>query len=180
MSFVWPIDRTLGQSGYGSNGKWKGTLHSPKLQYYWNLTIRLFSVISRTLVRGVLPLCREAVGVLYSPSQMGKLFCSTLFTRLHTLKKIITYFFLTRRCNPIIYYLTGSEWTWKWRGSPHSPALQDLSLTIRLFSDISRTLIRWSYPSVEMHSAYSKSPVNWIYVSLELQLCNHTIVLIWQ
>ena len=34
---------------------------------YW-LT-RLFSVISRTLVGGcVLPLCREAVGVFYSPS----------------------------------------------------------------------------------------------------------------
>ena len=31
---------------------WKGTPHSPKLQHCWNLTIRLFSVISRTLVRG--------------------------------------------------------------------------------------------------------------------------------
>ena len=24
--------------------QWRGTLHSPKLQHYWNLTIRLFSV----------------------------------------------------------------------------------------------------------------------------------------
>ena len=46
----------------------KGTLHSPKLQYYWSLTIRLFSVISRTLVGEVLPLCRDAVGVFYSPA----------------------------------------------------------------------------------------------------------------
>ena len=29
-----------------------GTLHSPKIQHYRNLTIRLFSVISRTLTRG--------------------------------------------------------------------------------------------------------------------------------
>ena len=31
--------------------KW-GTPHSPKLQHHWNLTIRLFSVISRKLVGG--------------------------------------------------------------------------------------------------------------------------------
>ena len=38
-------------------------------------TIRLFYVISRELVYlvGVLALCREAVGVFYSPSRMGKI-----------------------------------------------------------------------------------------------------------
>ena len=45
----------------------------PKLQHHWNLTIRLFSVISRTLVGEFLLLCGEAVGVLYSTSQLGKL-----------------------------------------------------------------------------------------------------------
>ena len=30
----------------------RGAPHSPRPQHYWNLTIRLFSVISRTLVRG--------------------------------------------------------------------------------------------------------------------------------
>ena len=34
--------------------QWRGTLHSPKVQHYWNLPIRLFSVICRTLVLGVL------------------------------------------------------------------------------------------------------------------------------
>ena len=29
----------------------KCTPHSPELQHYWNLTMRLLSVISRTLVR---------------------------------------------------------------------------------------------------------------------------------
>ena len=32
--------------------QWRVTPHSPKLQHCWNLTIRLFSVIFRTLVRG--------------------------------------------------------------------------------------------------------------------------------
>ena len=37
-----------------------------------HLTIRLFRLISRTLVGGGLPLCREAVRVFYSPSRVGK------------------------------------------------------------------------------------------------------------
>ena len=30
--------------------QWSGSLHSPMLPYYWSLTIRLFSIISRTLM----------------------------------------------------------------------------------------------------------------------------------
>ena len=45
--------------------------HSPKLQHYWNLIIRLFSVIIKTLVGGVLPLFRDAVGVFFGPNQLG-------------------------------------------------------------------------------------------------------------
>ena len=43
----------------------KGTLRLPKLQHYSGLTIRLFSIISRILVGGILLLCRDAVGVFY-------------------------------------------------------------------------------------------------------------------
>ena len=52
--------------------RWRGTPHSPKLQHYWNLTIRLFSVISRTLIEegGVLLLCRDAVNVFCSPPHL--------------------------------------------------------------------------------------------------------------
>ena len=39
--------------------QWRGTPHSPKLLHCWNLTIRLFCIISRTLVWGVLPLCKK-------------------------------------------------------------------------------------------------------------------------
>ena len=51
--------------------QWMDTPYSPKLQHYWNLTIRLSCVISRTLIEVVLPLCRDAVGVFYSPSRLG-------------------------------------------------------------------------------------------------------------
>ena len=59
---------TLGQSGPGNGGNKRGIPHSPKLQYYLSLTIRLFRVMSRTLIGGVLPHCRDAVGVYYSSS----------------------------------------------------------------------------------------------------------------
>ena len=58
FSFIWLIDRALsgatipGQSEPGSNGN-EGVLHVPlKRQHHWNLSIRLFSVINRTLVGG--------------------------------------------------------------------------------------------------------------------------------
>ena len=38
---------------------------------YWSLAIRLFSVISRKLVGGVLPLGIDAVGVFYSLRRLG-------------------------------------------------------------------------------------------------------------
>ena len=43
----------------------------PKATVLLKPTIRLFSVISRTVVEGVLLLCRNAVGVFYSPSRLG-------------------------------------------------------------------------------------------------------------
>ena len=46
--------------------------YSKKLQHYCNLTIRMISVIFQTLVGGrELPLCRDAVGVFYSPRRLG-------------------------------------------------------------------------------------------------------------
>ena len=42
----------------------------PKLHHYWNLTIRWFSVISRTLIGELLLFCRAAVSL----SQLGQLY----------------------------------------------------------------------------------------------------------
>ena len=54
--------------------QWRGTLHSPKLQHYWSLNIRLLSVISGIFVGGVLSLFRGAVGVFCRPSWLGQNF----------------------------------------------------------------------------------------------------------
>ena len=75
--------------------QWRGTLHSPKLQHYWSLTLsdclvsypghsksesypsaEMQSVYFTAsadwaLIEGVLPLCRDAVSVFYSLSQLG-------------------------------------------------------------------------------------------------------------
>ena len=53
--------------------QWKGALHSPKLQHHWNLTIRLFGVISRTLIGrwGRTPLLRSSQWIL-QPQPTGQ------------------------------------------------------------------------------------------------------------
>ena len=45
----------------------------PKLQHYWSLAIKLFSVINRTIVElvGLLPLCRDAVMYSTAPTDWG-------------------------------------------------------------------------------------------------------------
>ena len=56
-------------------------------------------------------------------------------------------FYLTHTYDLIGCYHSGPEWTWEgwqWRGTPHSPKLQQY--TIRLFSVISRTLVRRVLP----------------------------------
>ena len=76
-SSIQPIDKALIRCYHSrpewtwEQWQWRGTPHSPKPQHYWNLTIRLFSVISRTRVGEILPRCREVVSVFYSPSQLG-------------------------------------------------------------------------------------------------------------
>ena len=86
---IWPIDSTLsgattlGQSGPESHGN-EGILCNPpklhhhwiltiQLQLYWNFTIRLLSVISRTRVGGVFSLWKGPVGVFYNLGQLGKM-----------------------------------------------------------------------------------------------------------
>ena len=92
VSSIRPIDRSLsgattpGQSEPGNDGN-KGVVCIPQSssiigasQSYclvspnppsWSLAIGLFSVISRTLIGRFLLLCREAVGVFYSPGRLG-------------------------------------------------------------------------------------------------------------
>ena len=57
----------------GRDGNEGGTSHSPKLQRYCDLTIRLLSIIYRALVAvgGSYSPVQKAVGVFYSPSRLG-------------------------------------------------------------------------------------------------------------
>ena len=52
--------------------QWRATLHSSKLQHHWNLTIRLFSVISRnTRMWGSYSSAKVQSVYFYSPSRVG-------------------------------------------------------------------------------------------------------------
>ena len=77
FSSVWPIDRilsgaaTLGQSKPESNGN-EGVLHIPQSYSITGASPSdcLVSYLGHSLA-GVLLLCRDAVGVFYSPSWLG-------------------------------------------------------------------------------------------------------------
>ena len=76
-SSIWPIDRTfscatiLGQSGPGSNGN-KGVFHIPQSSKTGATSSDcLMSYAGHSLGGGGLTLCRDAVGVFYSLSQLG-------------------------------------------------------------------------------------------------------------
>ena len=60
-------DTTLGQSGTGSDG-YKESLCIP---HSFSISIRLFVVMFRILIREDVLLCSGAVGVFYSPSRLS-------------------------------------------------------------------------------------------------------------
>ena len=78
FSSIWPIDRTLfgaiiaGQNGPESDGN-EGVLHIPHCSGITGTSLSdcLVSFQDTRLVE-VLLLCREAVGVFYSPSRLDK------------------------------------------------------------------------------------------------------------
>ena len=106
---IWHIDRILSgvtiptQSEPESNGK-EELFH---ITQGWRLTIRLLIFISSTLVAGgtgVLPLGRDANGIIYSRSRLGK----------HILWVIIDFFLFE-----ILNFLTWGNiinkmWIWKY------------------------------------------------------------------
>ena len=67
FSSIWPI-RCFHSMPECTWERWqrRGNPHSPRLQHYWSLTI------SRPLFGGILPVCRDAVSVFYSPSGLGQ------------------------------------------------------------------------------------------------------------
>ena len=86
-SSIWPFDRNLSGPTTPS-GPWRdsneGILHIFQALPGWILTIRLFSVISRTLIGNVLPLRKEEIGVFLSSSRLGL----SLLGKLHLVVRI--------------------------------------------------------------------------------------------
>ena len=85
------ISRTFGGEGggsYPSAGKQLEYSTAPANWAIedWSLTIRFYSVIIRTLFGRVLPLCRNAVGVFYSPSWL----CKVTFVSIYEVKLSLT------------------------------------------------------------------------------------------
>ena len=100
-SSIWPIDRILSgattpsQSGPGSNGN-EGVFHIPHSSTDWSLNIRLFSVISRTLVEGWLALCRDASSVFFRNLLLLNLLYLEIWNVYHVLN-IYQYLLIFRR-----------------------------------------------------------------------------------
>ena len=78
VSSISSIDRALSgatipdKSGPGSKRNKKVDCIYPKLQHHWSFTIRAYSVVSKTLIGWVLPLCRGVIGVFYQHSWYQK------------------------------------------------------------------------------------------------------------
>ena len=82
--------------------QWRGTLHSPKLQRYLNLTVRLFSVISRTLVAGVLqpPMQRSSRCILQSkPTGQAFVMAQIAYVCKYTVPHIIYWAHIKKNAN---------------------------------------------------------------------------------
>ena len=66
----------LGASTPGSDGNEWGTLHSAKLLHYWNLTMRLFSVISWHSLKGSYPSAEKQSVYSKAPADWANLIVS--------------------------------------------------------------------------------------------------------
>ena len=112
--------------------QWRGTLHSPNLQYYWRLTIRLFSVIYRTLVGvgwRVLSLCSDAVGVFYSPCWMGCIILRFSSARSIPNSSVFRNLFIPNTRRVLSGWSSGLRWAFL--SYPHNTCLGELLIAWR-------------------------------------------------
>ena len=99
-----------GQEWTWERWPWRVIPHSPKIQNYWSLTIRLFSVITRTLLEWVLPLCRGAVGVIYSPSRPGSIVSQKMGFVTNSKTHSQAFFFCVRSLNVCLGTVKPVRW----------------------------------------------------------------------
>ena len=141
--YIGTIDSSLSgattprQSGPGSDGN-EGILRIPQSSSITGVSPSDCLVpYPRHSLGGVFTLCRDAIGVFYSPNRLAWLILTARQTRiifcqevreLHSEYVHIYIFFctgfcqirlifkpicLTHRYNPHMYYFSGSEWTWE-------------------------------------------------------------------
>ena len=158
-----------------------GTPPSPKLQHHWNLTIRLFDVISRTHRRwSVLPFSRGAVGVFYSSIRLSNTVLNKKTVLFRAVQFSISMKFKCQNSKLLkpqlssIWLIDGplSGATTLGQSGPGSDGNEGV-LHIRQRSSNTRTsqsdclvsypghsLVGLSYPSAEMQSGYSTAPAD--------------------
>ena len=138
----------------------------PKLQHYWSLTIRLFSVLSRTLVAGVLLLCKDAVDIFCSPYRLGySLGESNPFGKMQSM-----------------YSTAQTDWVSRWESiNPLQRCSRCILQPLQTGSLVGRVLPLWkdavsvcyspswmgyslgeSYSFAKMRSIYSTAPTDWV------------------
>ena len=112
-----------------------GTPRSPNLQSK-SLAIRLSNVITRTPVggEGVLPLCRDAVGVFYRPSRQGH----SLGVRVLPLCKGFSWCIFT----------APADWVTRWGRGGSYPFAQALVDVFQALRKLSFTLILFYYKRI--------------------------------
>ena len=148
----------------------KGYSASLKLQHYWNVTIRLFRVISRTLGVGILLLCRDAAGASWSHNREGH---KTLFEGSYQSAEMQS-----------VYSSSTADWaTDHSLGESYSSAeMQSVYYTAQA-DRVTGHLLGKSYPSAEMQSVCSTTLGVWTtghsleesYPSAEMQSVYSTV-----
>ena len=94
--------------------QWRYYPHSTKFQHYWNLSIRLFNVKSRTLFGGILPLCWDDVSVFYCSSRLGWIYFVCKWSMGESVTMLERKYIYALKC----------KWLLKW-SSPETVMLND-------------------------------------------------------
>ena len=153
-SSIWLIDRTQSGASTPNQSRWRSNgneevLRIPQSSSITEASLSLFSLISRTLVGGVLPLCKDAVSVFYNPSQLGHRMGGGLTP--------LQFMYSMTPANWAIRHLLGESYPSAVMQSVYSTAPANWA---------TGHLLEESYPSVEMQSVYSMNPATWASITV--------------
>ena len=132
-----------GPEGTWEQCQWRGATHSPKLQHYWNLTIRFFSVISSTLMVGGGSYPFAEVQSMYStaPANWAIVVLIKNLTQ-HTSSSLLFWSQPSLNKHPHLCCFDPN---------PLSTSILIFVLIKTLFQQASSSLLFWSKPSLNKH-----------------------------